>query len=359
MASKNLGKRLERARKASGLGLRKLAELVGLSHMAISKYEKGASTPSSDILLKLAKALGVSVEFFLRPETVKLGEIKFRKRQHLRKKIETSIKAQIADQIERRLELENLYPTSPIQSFKIPESLSDQIDEYDQIEEVSNKIRNHWKLGRAPIQDLIDVLESHGIRVFIIDYEEKMFDGLSTLINSQPIIVISSKWPGDRQRFTLAHELGHFILQNRLSKGLNEEKACNRFAGSFLLPRETIIHEMGKIRTSIEWRELFLLKEEFKLSMFSICYRLRDVGIIKESYFNNLVVFFNQKGWNKQEPGNKIHSEKTHIFKQMVFHALGEEYIGESKAAELLDYTIDSFRKFRLMDETRHATARQ
>lgn len=240
----------------------------------------------------------------------------------------------------------------------IPDSLSDRIDEYDQIEDIANKIRNLWKLGRAPIQDFIDVLESHGIRVFIVDYEEKMFDGLSTLINDQPIVVISSKWPGDRQRFTLAHELGHFILQNRLSKELNEEKACNRFAGAFLLPKETIIQEMGKIRTSIEWRELFLLKEEFKLSMYSICYRLKDVGIVKESYFNSLVFIFNQKGWNKQEPGNKTPSEKTHIFKQMVFHALGEEYIGESKAAELLDYSIEAFRNFRLMDETRHAAAR-
>ncbi len=92
-------------------------ELVGLSHMAISKYEKGSLTPSSDILLKLAKALEVSVEFFFRPETIELGEIKFRKRLRLRKKVEESIKAQIADQIERRLELENLYPNPPIQSL--------------------------------------------------------------------------------------------------------------------------------------------------------------------------------------------------------------------------------------------------
>jgi hypothetical protein len=42
----------------------------------------------------------------------------------------------------------------------------------------------------------------------------------------------------------------------------------------------------------------------------------------------------------------------------MVFHALGEDYIGESKAAELLDFTLDSFRKFRLMDEKNHANPR-
>jgi Zn-dependent peptidase ImmA (M78 family) len=354
----DLGKRLERARRASGLGLRKLAELVGLSHMAISKFEKGVLTPSSDILIKLAKALGVSVEFFFRPETIKLGAIKFRKRQRPGKKVEESIKAQIADQIERRLELESLYPNPPIQSFKIPDSLQSRIDTYDQIEEISNKIRNHWKLGRAPIQDLIDVLESHGVRVFIIDYEEKLFDGLATLINEEPIIVISSRWPGDRQRFTLAHELGHFILPTLLSKDLDEEKACNRFAGAFLLPKEAILQGMGKIRTSIEWRELFLIKEEYKLSMCSICYRLRDVGIIKESHFNHLIFHFNQKGWKKQEPGTQIPSEKTHIFKQMVFHALGEDYIGESKAAELLDYTLDTFRKFRLMDDKNHANTR-
>ena len=111
--AKNLGKRLERARRAAGFGLRKLAERVGLSHMAISKYEKGALTPSSDILLKLAKALGVSVEFFFRPETIKLGEIKFRKRQRLRKKVEESIKAQVADQIERRFELRKPLPKFP------------------------------------------------------------------------------------------------------------------------------------------------------------------------------------------------------------------------------------------------------
>jgi Zn-dependent peptidase ImmA (M78 family) len=358
MSSKNLGKRLERARKASGFGLRKLGELVNLSHMAISKYEKGALTPSSDILLKLAQALGVSVEFFLRPETITLGEIKFRKRPRLRKKTEKKIKEQVADQIERRLELENLYPTPPIQSFKIPDILPRRIHDYDQIEEMANKLRTHWKLGRSPIQELVDVLECHGIRVFIVDYDEKLFDGLATLVNDQPIIVINSNWPGDRQRFTLAHELGHFVLQGKLSKKLDEEKSCHRFAGAFLLPKETLIQTIGKLRTSIEWRELALLKEEFKISMHAICYRLRDTNIIKESHFNSLIFFFNQKGWNKQEPGNKMPSEKTHIFKQMVFHALGEDYIGESKAAELLDYSLDTFRNFRLMNESRHANSR-
>jgi Zn-dependent peptidase ImmA (M78 family)/DNA-binding XRE family transcriptional regulator len=355
MSANNFGIRLQRARTAAGFGLRKLGQLVGLSHMAISKYEKGILTPSSDILLKLSKALDVSVEFFLRPDTVALGEIKFRKNLRLAKKTIEAIKALVAEQIERRLELEHLYPKAPIEPFKIPDFLPKRISNENQIEELANKLRTHWKLGRVPIQELVDVLESHGIRVFIIDHEEKLFDGLATYVQEMPIIVISSKWPGDRQRFTLAHELGHFLLKNRLSKNLDEEKACHRFAGSFLLPKEALVQAMGKIRTSIEWREIALLKEEFKISMHDICYRLKDVGVIKETHFKSLMSSFKQNGWQKQEPDPFVPSEKTHIFKQMVFHALGEDYIGESKAAELLNYSLDTFRQFRLMSD-RHAS---
>ncbi len=52
----NLGIRLQQARKAAGLSLRALAELVRLSHAAIKKYEDGIVYPSSDVLIKLAKA---------------------------------------------------------------------------------------------------------------------------------------------------------------------------------------------------------------------------------------------------------------------------------------------------------------
>jgi transcriptional regulator with XRE-family HTH domain len=39
-----IGESLHRARKASGLSLRDLAERLGISHTAVSKYEKGQLT---------------------------------------------------------------------------------------------------------------------------------------------------------------------------------------------------------------------------------------------------------------------------------------------------------------------------
>ncbi|MEI6242013.1 MAG: XRE family transcriptional regulator [Chlamydiota bacterium] len=354
----NLSIRLQQARKAAGLSLRALAALVSLSHAAIKKYEDGDVYPSSDMLIKLAKALKVRVDFFFRPIKVSLENVKFRKRKKLNERAEETIKFEVISQIERRLELENLYPSSPVPIFKISATFPEKINSLEEIESVAEKLRNHWKLGLAPIHDLIDTFENHGIRVFIVDTEEKHFDGLSTVINDQPIIVISSRWPGDRQRFNLTHELAHYMLNNRLSPKLDEEEACNRFAGSFLFPREAVFHIVGKERQAIEWQELLLLKEQFQLSMGAICYRLKDLGVIQEPYYKSVIIRFRQKGWHRKEPGSEIPPEKAHTFNQMLFHALGEKYIGESKAAELLSCSLTQLKALRQVQNS-HAFTHQ
>jgi Zn-dependent peptidase ImmA (M78 family)/DNA-binding XRE family transcriptional regulator len=354
----NVSIRLKQARKAAGLSLRALADLVNLSHAAIKKYEDGDVYPSSDMLIKLAKALKVRVDFFFRPIKVSLENVKFRKRKKLNGKAEEAIKFEVINQIERRLELENLYPISPIPMFELPPDFPQKINGLEEIESIAEELRSHWKLGLAPIHDLIDAFENHGIRVFIVDTDEEHFDGLSTVINDQPIIVISSRWPGDRQRFNLTHELAHYIFFNRLSSKLDEEQACNRFAGAFLFPREAVFQIMGKERRAIEWQELLLLKEQFQLSMGAICYRLKDLGVIQEPYHKSLIIRYRQKGWHRKEPGLEIPPEKTHTFIQMVFHALGEEYIGEPKAAELLTCSLNQLKALRQVQNA-HALTHQ
>jgi transcriptional regulator with XRE-family HTH domain len=69
--------RLHRARKAAGLSRRALAELVGISSYEIKKYEYDISIPSSDILIRLARALDVRTEYFFRQETISLDGIKY------------------------------------------------------------------------------------------------------------------------------------------------------------------------------------------------------------------------------------------------------------------------------------------
>jgi Zn-dependent peptidase ImmA (M78 family)/DNA-binding XRE family transcriptional regulator len=346
-----IGQRLHRARKAAGLSLRDLGAQVGLTHASIKKYEDEQATPSSTTLLKLARALNVRTEYFFRPETVALDRIEYRKRSTLPKKRLEAIEHEVIDQIERRIELENLFPSPPVVSFAPVHGLPVQITDLAQVEESAEKVRKAWDLGYDPIPDLIDVLETHGIRVFMIDANADLkFDGLAATVNQMPIIVVGSNWPGDRQRFTLAHELGHLMLAGRLAEDIDEEMACNRFAGAFLIPRKSVLQELGNHRNYIEPKELALLKEEFGLSMAGILYRARDLGIVSPAWRDEQAKLFRIKGWHVTEPGKPYPPEKAHIFEQLVFHALGEGYIGESKAAELLKMPLTAFQTFRALE---------
>jgi Zn-dependent peptidase ImmA (M78 family)/transcriptional regulator with XRE-family HTH domain len=339
------------------MSLRDLGAVVGLTHAAIKKYEDEQATPPSTTLLKLARALNVRTEYFFRPETMTLDQIEYRKRSTLPKKRLEAIEHEVIDQIERRIELENLFPSPPVTPFAPVTELPANISDIAQIEEAAEAVRKAWDLGLDPIPDLIDVSETHGIRVFMIDTNaDPKFDGLAASVNQMPIIVVGSNWPGDRQRFTLAHELGHLMLSDRLTAGIDEEIACNRFAGAFLIPRKSVMQELGAHRNYIEPKELALLKEEFGLSMAGILYRARDLGIVSPSWRDEQAKLFRIKGWHLTEPGKPYPPEKAHVFEQLVFHALGEEYIGESKAAELMKMSLTTFQTVRSLEGSDAAT---
>lgn len=331
--------------------MRALGEHVGLSHAAIKKYEDGLAMPSSEILIEISRALKVRTEYFFRPDPVALEGIEYRKRSSLPKKRLDAITHEVIDQIERRIELENLFPQPPIKSFEMIEGINEHLNSIEQVEEVAECVRREWALGLNPIPDLIDVFETKGIRVFMIEADaENKFDGLAARVNGMPIVVVGRQWPGDRQRFTLAHELGHLLMEGRLAEDLDEEMACNRFAGALLFPRTSVLQELGRHRSAIELKELSLLKEEFGLSMAGILYRARDLGVITPGYREEKAKLFRYKGWFRKEPGNTYPAEKAHIFEQLVFHALAEEYIGESKAAELMNMSLQKFRYIRSME---------
>lgn len=346
-----LGERIERARLAAGLSLRSLGEAVGLSHAAIQKYETGQSVPSSGVLLRLAEVLGVRTEYFFRPTTLVMEGVSFRKRAGLTKKREDSIRFDVMDKVERRVELEGLFPTPPVSQFKIIESLPDTVTSLDQVETIAESVRDAWGLGLDPIPELLDLLESHGLRVFQLELDgDQKFDGLAGNVNGFPIVVVGTHWPGDRQRFTLAHELGHCMLNGRIDTDIDEESACNRFAGAFLIPKQQVIKKLGFNRTRIEPRELYLLKHEFGISMQALLHRARDLDILSYDRYVGHRKFFNMKGWSRVEPGDQYPPEKSKIFDQMIFRALAEDYIGESKAAEFLNIPLNQFRSLRDMD---------
>lgn len=55
-----LGNKIKERRELLGISQTDLAEALGTSQNQVSRYERGASDPTSEMLLKLASALGTS-----------------------------------------------------------------------------------------------------------------------------------------------------------------------------------------------------------------------------------------------------------------------------------------------------------
>ena len=65
MDSKKLGKKIKLARIEADLTQTQLAKIIKANQKSISRYETGASLPSLETLVKIAKALKKSAGYFL------------------------------------------------------------------------------------------------------------------------------------------------------------------------------------------------------------------------------------------------------------------------------------------------------
>ena len=63
--------RIEQARKEKGLTQRELANRVGVTEVSMSRYVNGARVPKGPIVVNIAKALGVSVDYLVGTSSVK------------------------------------------------------------------------------------------------------------------------------------------------------------------------------------------------------------------------------------------------------------------------------------------------
>lgn len=327
----------------AGLSLRELSKKMEntVSYNAIAKYEKAEMMPDSKVLISLSNALQVKPDYFFRPYSVNIQNIAFRKRQKLGAKKVNALKEEITESLSRYLEVEQFLNIET--AFKNPvKNFSVKVGE--DVEQAVTMLIKEWKIGINAIPNVIEMLEDKEIKVIEADAPPE-FDGLSGWADHNiPVIVINKNFENERKRFNALHELGHTILQ--FDKALSEkekEKLCNRFAGALLFPKETFIAELGAKRTSISIPELKTLKESYGISIQAIMARARDLEVISQTTY---LTFCIQISKNRAEKGlgQYIGKERSDRFKSLVFRAASEEIISMSKAANLCNQKLASFR---------------
>lgn len=341
-----VAKRIKSARNLAGLSLRELSDkMVGIvSHNAIKKYEMGIMMPDSKVLIALANALQVKTDYFFRPYEVSIENIEFRKKSKLLVKEANSIKEKVMDSISNYIELEQFLNITTV--FNNP--LKDiRVSNGEDVELAVNTLLNNWKLGYNALPNVIELLEDKGIKVIEIDGNDN-FDGLSGWANNTiPVIVINKNFPVERKRLTALHELAHLLLVfNENVDNKQKEKLCHRFAGAMLMPKDTFIEELGHSRKDISIPELISIKETYGISMQAIMARAKDLDIISEDRFLKYRMWTNKEERRRKEIGfgQYIGREQSTRFKQLLYRATSEELISMSKAANLANQKLASFR---------------
>ena len=330
--------RLKLARKRSGLSLRALSSQIEgiVSAQAIGKYERSEMMPSSNVAIALADALDVSMTYLLSPSNVSLESVEFRKLRSTKAKERAAVEGEVLDNVDRYLQVEELLGISDA-LLEEPDGAPYSIEIVEDAERAAMSIREAWNLGGSPIPDMTELLEERGIKVFKLDLPESV-DGLSCRVRrvgggDVPVVVCSTEKTLERQRFTIAHELGHMVL--RIQSTVDEEKVCHRFAGAFLAPDDELIREVGRRRFNFGFGELIEIKHMFGISAAALVMRMRDLGIITEATLRDIFSGIGSS-WRKNEPCPLERTEKPRRFRRLCLRALAENEISESKAAELL-----------------------
>ena len=335
----NIGQRIKLARNKAKLSMEELARLVGVSTTSISKFERDLTSPRQSTLLRLAKALSVGIEYFFREIKVETLSPTYRKHSKLGKKDQEALEAAIVEVVERYLTAEQLFEENASSKIKLP---CFPVKAVEEAEQAAKRLRQIWNLGLDPIEDLSGRLENNGVIVIKIDGPGG-FDGFSCWANGiVPIIAFNTNLPGDRQRFNIAHELGHLVLE--LYKLSEIENAAHRFAAAFLAPAEAVFNELGSRRSNLGFQELLILKQKYGLSIQAWIRRASDLGIINNNTYSRMYRQLSSRGWRTEEPGTVSNEEPRHL-QLLVHRAVAENLITPSFAATLLAEPGQNFLK--------------
>jgi Zn-dependent peptidase ImmA (M78 family)/transcriptional regulator with XRE-family HTH domain len=313
---------LKLARSAREFTQSDLATASGVTQALVSKIENGLTiAPSDDVVEALASALRFPVGFFYQREKAHgFPHFHHRKRAKLGAKPLARIHAAINIGRQHVAKLHNSYERQilkPIPIFDLDEAgLSPS--------ETAARMREYWMIARGPIENLTEIIEAAGGIIVQADFGTSHMDGLSFRLEGlPPLFFMNSRVPGDRYRFTLAHELGHMIFHHLPEDDALMEKQADQFAAAFLMPAA----EVRPYLTSASLSRLGRAKPYWRVSIKSLIRRSYDLKMISDHQYKMLSIGYNKEGYASGEP-HSMQVEKPSALGNMVRYHL--EHLGYS-----------------------------
>lgn len=302
--------RLTIARERRGMTKKRLAEAIDLSTVAIHRYEIGEDSPSEGSLSKIAVALDFPIAFFRggdcdqpRPENASFRGLASKTARVMGAALASGALAYLFDDwVSKR------YSRVDLDLPEFEATMSPHM--------AAKLLRQHWRLGDKPIENMVHLLEAKGIRVFSLAENTKDIDAFSVWRDDVPYVFLNRFKSSERSRFDAAHELCHLCLHKHggaaaIHKNGPIEKDAQAFAGAFLMPEADLRSIVNKPVYSVE--DLLPYKKRWRVAAVALTYRLHEIGLINDARANSLYVEMSRRGWLKNEPDG-IAREQSYLW---------------------------------------------
>jgi Zn-dependent peptidase ImmA (M78 family) len=154
---------------------------------------------------------------------------------------------------------------------------------------------------QAPPVDVESIASLLDLRIVTEDLGDDI-SGLLVSRDGSASIAVRRSDPPNRRRFTIAHEIGHFVLRHhvqrnelvhadrheqviyrspRASEGLDPvEVQANQFAASLLMPARFVRERVDKVQKPLSEGDVKALANEFKVSEQAMTIRLTTLGLL-------------------------------------------------------------------------------
>ncbi len=304
---------IQLARESRACTQEKLAQRTGISQGHISKFEQGQLPVPEQQLEKIARVLDYPRAFFmLRGAIYGLGisNLYHRKRK--------TVPSQKLKQIQALLNLYVLQIQRLLSAVDLDSKYAfhtlDSEDYNNNAAEIAQLVRAQWHIPLGPITDLVGVIERAGGIVIKCDFDTLKFDAQSRWLKDEglpPMFYINKEAPGDRIRFTLAHEVGHVIMHRIPTP--NIEREANQFAAEFLMPEGDIRDDLSQFSL----QRAAKLKMKWKVSIAALTKRAADLKVISEAQYRRYFTQLGAMGYRRREPV-EIASEQPHVLPQII-----------------------------------------
>lgn len=263
ITKEELGRRLREARTACGMTQDEAAKVLELSRPIVTLIEQGRRTVSGMDLDRLARAFGRSpAEFFDEGFAGHEDALQILFRAEPAIAQDPAVQEQIRHHagLGRLLgDLEALIGVAreggAVPTYPMP-APTRTWDAVKQGHRAAREERRRLGLGDGPVGDLARVLEDEGVRTAAVSLPDDL-SGLTMLgRDGSPLVIVNAQHRDERQRFSLAHEYAHVVLDrdrraivSRVAPGQKDlvETRANAFAAEFLTPETGLRDFLGRL----------------------------------------------------------------------------------------------------------------